>query len=305
MKRNWIALASLVLDLVLVALVLWQGRRLDTLEQDLWNVQDNLMDRQDQVMDEMGALRQDVQEGERLIADCALEPAGLDPETRSVLLNASVTLKAWSADTDATLLLELEGQTTEASLTHGGNGVFTGEAAVPVEENGSLTVTLLADTGGTVTREQAEFVYQLSDLLPVTDGATGTSTPYWVEDTLLLNSGFFFCPYDRDHDYVEVRDPEFRLYRNGELILEEAAVYHPMSDDIPYCYYLREVNEDGLGQTIPVDVQPGDTLRLAFACQDQFGLAYEFTVDHWQVLKDDAVEVHLDGDRLPILTWPT
>ena len=69
MKRNWIALASLALDLVLVALVLWQGSRLDTLEQDLWNVQDNLMDRQDQVMDEMGALRQDVQEGERLIAD--------------------------------------------------------------------------------------------------------------------------------------------------------------------------------------------------------------------------------------------
>ena len=305
MKRNWIALASLALDLVLVALVLWQGSRLDTLEQDLWNVQDNLMDRQDQVMDEMGALRQDVQEGERLIADCALEPAGLDPETRSVLLNASVTLKAWSADTDATLLLELKGQTTGTPLTHAGNGVFTGEAAVPVEENGSLTATLLADTGGTVTREEAEFVYQLSDLLPVTDGATGTSTPYWEEDTLLLQSGFFFCPYDRDHDYVEVRDPEFRLYRNGELILEEAAVYHPMSDDIPYCYYLREVNEDGLGQTIPVDVQPGDELRLAFACQDQFGLAYEFTVDHWQVLKDDAVEVHLDGDRLPILTWPT
>ena len=304
MKKNWIALVSLALNLVLVALVLWQGSRLDTLEQDLWNVQANLLDRQDQVMDEVDALREDVQEGERLIADCALEPAGLDPETRSVLLNASVTLKEWGEDTDAALLLELEGQTTEAPLTHGGNGVFTGEAAVPVEENGSLTVTLLADTGGTVTREQAEFVYQLSDLLPVTDGATGTSTPYWEEDTLLLQSGFSFCPYDRDHDYVEVRDPEFRLYRNGELILEEAAVYHPMSDDIPYCYYLREVNEDGLGQTIPVDAQPGDDLRLAFACQDQFGLAYEFTVDRWQVLDGDVEKVYLDGDRLPTLTWP-
>ena len=280
MKKNWIALVSLALNLVLVALVLWQGSRLDTLEQDLWNVQANLLDRQDQVMDEVDALREDVQEGE------------------------PVTLKEWGEDTDAALLLELEGQTTEAPLTHGGNGVFTGEAAVPVEENGSLTVTLLADTGGTVTREQAEFVYQLSDLLPVTDGATGTSTPYWEEDTLLLQSGFFFCPYDRDHDYVEVRDPEFRLYRNGELILEEAAVYHPMSDDIPYCYYLREVNEDGLGQTIPVDAQPGDELRLAFACQDQFGLAYEFTVDHWQVLKDDAVDVSLDEDFYPTLTWP-
>ena len=45
MKKNGIALVSLVLNLVLVALVLWQGSRLDTLEQDLWNVQDNLMDR--------------------------------------------------------------------------------------------------------------------------------------------------------------------------------------------------------------------------------------------------------------------
>ena len=304
MKKNGIALVSLVLNLVLVALVLWQGSRLDALEQDLWNVQDNLMDRQGQVMDEVDALREDVQEGERLIADCALEPAGLDPEARSVLLNASVTLKEWSADTDAALLLELDGQTTEARLAHAGNGVFTGEAAVPAEENGSLSVTLLADIDGTVTREQAEFVYQLSDLLPVTDGATGTSTPYWEEDTLLLQSGFFFCPYDRDHDYVEVRDPEFRLYRNGELILEETAVYHPMSDDIPYCYYLREINKDGLGETIPVDAQLGDTLRLAFACQDQFGLAYEFTMDRWQVLDGDVEKVYLDGDRLPTLTWP-
>ena len=305
MKRNWIALASLVLDLVLVALVLWQGRRLDTLEQDLWNVQDNLMDRQDQVMDEMGALRQDVQEGERLIADCALEPAGLDPETRSVLLNASVTLKAWSADTTAALLLELDGQTTEAPLTHAGNGVFTGKAAVPVEGNGRLTVTLLADTGGAVNREQADYIYRLSELLPIADHASGHMNLSWEEETLQLQSGYMFLAYDRENNNIPVQQPAFRLYRNDAVIFEEAAVESSMSSDYPHCYYLREVNEDGLGQTIPVNAQPGDTLRLTFVCQDQFGLAYEFTMDCWQVLKDDAVEVHLDGDRLPILTWPT
>ena len=83
MKKNWIALVSLALNLVLVALVLWQGSRLDTLEQDLWNVQANLLDRQDQVMDEVDALREDVQEGERLIADCALEPAGLSEDMKN------------------------------------------------------------------------------------------------------------------------------------------------------------------------------------------------------------------------------
>ena len=38
MKKNWIALVSLALNLVLVALVLWQGSRLDILEQNLWSV---------------------------------------------------------------------------------------------------------------------------------------------------------------------------------------------------------------------------------------------------------------------------
>ena len=175
-----------------MALVLWQGSRLDTLEQDLWNVQDNLMDRQDQVMDEMGALRQDVQEGERLIADCSLEPAGLDPETRSVLLNASVTLKEWSADTTAALLLELDGQTTEAPLTYAGNGVFTGEAAVPVEENGSLTATLLADTGGVTSREQAGL--HLPALRTAAHCRLGYRDQLFVleEETLQLQSGHMF-----------------------------------------------------------------------------------------------------------------
>ena len=64
------------------------------------------------------------------------------------------------------------------------------------------------------------------------------------------------------------------------------------------------MNEDGLGETIPVDAQPGDELRLTFACQDQFGLAYEFPYARWQVY-DSAVEtVHEDGDVFPALTWP-
>ena len=303
MKKNGIALVSLALNLVLVALALWQGSRLDTLEQDLRNVQGNLMDRQDQVMDEVDALREDVREGERLIADCSLEPAGLDPKARSVLLDASVTLKEWGAGTDAALLLELDGQTTQAPLTHAGNGVFTGEAAVPVEGNGSLTVTLLADTAGVTSREQADYIYQLSDLLPIADYATGHMDLSW-EETLQLQSGYMFLAYDREYNNIPVQQPTFRLYRNDALIFEEAAVEFPMSSDFPYCYYLREVNEDGLGQTIPVDAQPGDTLQLTFACQDQFGLAYEFTMDRWQVLDDDVQDVYLHGDRLPTLTWP-
>lgn len=304
MKKNWIALASLVLNLVLVALVLYQGSRLDTLEQNLWSVQNNLTDSLDQTMTEVSDLREDIQEGERLIADCSLEPAGLDPETRSVLLNASVTLKEWSEDTSAALLLELDGQTTEAPLNHAGDGVFTGAAAVPVEGNGSLTVTLLADIDGVVNREEADYVYQLSELLPIADRSTGTNYLSWEEETLQLLSGYMFAAYDRERNNIPVQQPTFRLYRNDAMIFEEAAVEIPMSSDFPYCYYLREVNKDGLGETIPVDAQPGDALRLAFACQDQFGLAYEFTMDRWQVLDGDVQDVYLNGDRLPTLTWP-
>ena len=88
------------------------------------------------------------------------------------------------------------------------------------------------------------------------------------------------------------------------LILMLPTVRPKPNESLGQITLCRPLNEDGLGQTIPVNAQPGDTLRLTFVCQDQFGLEYEFTMDCWQVLKDDAVEVHLDGDRLPILTWP-
>lgn len=304
MKKNGIALASLVLNLVLVALVLWQGSRLDTLERNIWDVQNDLTDSLDQTAMEVSGLREDIREGERLVADWSLEPAGIDPETRSVLLNASVTLKEWNGDTDAALLLELDGQTTEAPLTHAGNGVFTGAAAVPVEGNGSLTVTLLADVDGVVNREQADYIYQLSELLPIASWSPGFAELYWEDGTLLLPSGFVFTAYDQAYNNIPVQQPAFRLYRNGTVIFEEAAVEIPVREDDPYCYYLRETNEDGLGETIPVDAQPGDELRLTFACQDQFGLAYEFPFGCWQVYDSAVGTVHEDGDVFPALTWP-
>ena len=124
MKKNWIALVSLALNLVLVALVLWQGSRLDTLEQDLWNVQANLLDRQDQVMDEVDALREDVREGERLIADWSLEPAGLDSETQSLLAEVVLQLRQWGADTSVKLTI----------LTPAGETVQTIPADVETQE---------------------------------------------------------------------------------------------------------------------------------------------------------------------------
>lgn len=306
MKKNGIAFTSFILNLVLVTLVLYQGNRLNILRQDIRNVQNNLGDSLNKTMEEVSDLWEDIQAGERLISDCALEPAGLDPETRAVLLNTSVTLKEWSADTDAMLLLELDGQTTEAPLTHAGNGVFTGAAAVPVEGNGSLTVTLLADINGVVNREQADYVYPLSALLPIADRATGRHGMFWDGKALQLRSGYMFAAYDREYNNIPVQQPMFRLYRNDAVIFEEAAVESPWSSGLPHCYYLREVNEDGRGETIPVNAQLGDALRLTFVCQDQFGLAYEFTMERWKVLDGDVEEeeVYLDEDMLPALTWP-
>ena len=129
MKKNWIALVSLALNLVLVALVLWQGSRLDTLEQDLWNVQANLLDRQDQVMDEVDALREDVQEGERLIADWSLEPAGLDSETQSLLAEVVLQLRQWGVDTSVKLtILTPAGETVQTiPADAGGRSVWLWE----------------------------------------------------------------------------------------------------------------------------------------------------------------------------------
>ena len=87
--------------------------------------------------------------------------------------------------------------------------------------------------------------------------------------------------------------------------LKEEAVHRARNHRIPHCYYLRETNEDGRGQEIPVEGVPGDIILLTFSCRDEYGLEYEFYIEGWEIGEDDVENYEADLLwYIPQLTWP-
>ena len=259
------------------------------------------------IWEQVDILQSQLQEEEKLIADCSLELTGLDMETRSLLTEATVTLRQWGTDTSAVLQVELAGDRVAFPMTAAGDGVFTASVSLPVEQKEDTVpvLTLLAETGGVTVREDVDNIPRTFDLMPVARGVSGGGSLRWRDGQLLLPSGFSFTPYDFADNNITVQEPQFRLYRNGEQVLQEEAVHRAGNPRIPHCYYLRETNEDGRGQEIPVEGVPGDIILLTFSCRDEYGLEYEFYIEGWEIGEDD-VENYEAAQLwyIPQLTWP-
>ena len=307
MGKRWIPVVSLVLNVVLLVLLLLQGSRLEQLGRSTANDVASTMTQVRRIWEQVDILQSQLQEEEKLIADCSLELTGLDMETRSLLTEATVTLRQWGTDTSAVLQVELAGDRVAFPMTAAGDGVFTASVSLPVEQKEDTVpvLTLLAETGGVTVREDVDNIPRTFDLMPVARGVSGGGSLRWRDGQLLLPSGFSFTPYDFADNNITVQEPQFRLYRNGEQVLQEEAVHRAGNPRIPHCYYLRETNEDGRGQEIPVEGVPGDIILLTFSCRDEYGLEYEFYIEGWEIGEDDVENYEADLLwYIPQLTWP-
>ena len=85
MKKQWMQMASLVLNCVLILLVFWQGSRLDDLELEMRR---GLNDLESTTRSETASVASRVErildERARVIADYELMPTGLDQETQTL-----------------------------------------------------------------------------------------------------------------------------------------------------------------------------------------------------------------------------
>ena len=306
MGKRWIPVVSLVLNVVLLVLLLFQGSRLEQLGRSTANDVASTMTQVRRIWEQVDILQSQLQE-EKLIADCSLEPTGLDMEARALLADVALQLKEWGADTSAVLQVELAGDRVAFPMTAAGDGVFTASVSLPVEQKEDTVpvLTLLAETGGVTVREDVDNIPRTFDLMPVARGVSGGGSLRWRDGQLLLPSGFSFTPYDFADNNITVQEPQFRLYRNGEMVLQEEAVHRAGNPRIPHCYYLWETNEDGRGQEIPVEGVPGDIILLTFSCRDEYGLEYEFYIEGWEIGEDD-VENYEAAQLwyIPQLTWP-
>lgn len=308
MKQNWMQTATLALCVVLLALVLRQGQRIEQMEHRL---DEEINDAKHGIWYKIDNVAADVRRGlavTRLASSYDLTAIGVDKETRGLLSEASVTLRQWGEDTRAALLVRTGEETVEVLLAHRGNGVFAAPLTLPAGERGEVELDLAVTTGGVTSRESLSGWDDVSMLLPLQ--RSGVGGPAWKgcrDGILTLSPDLSMSLDDQNGQSVPVKDPVYRLYRNGELVLERPAATDPYeAKHGRYSYYLVAAPGTGLPETAQVTVPYAqeDNFLLTLSCVDEYGLTYEFAHSRWTVREDECMEGWAAVDDYPALTWP-
>ena len=210
------------------------------------------------------------------LSDFSFEPTGLDPESHTLQADMSITLRRWTADTAATLLITQNDQTTELPMT-GTDGVFTVPVELPVEQTGEVSFAVNITAGGQTSREEVTSYSDLAMLLPLTNDGSGYGDPTYRGGSLQLQ-------YDlgvRKQYGTEVVAPVFQVLKNGETVqtLPVKISESTFSSDPDVVYYTPASEEGGFA----VSCQPEDTVELHLLCRDSFGLSYDFTACTYEI----------------------
>ena len=298
MKKNWFQILSLALNVVLLIALLMTRTELADTQNNLKNQLDSvacwLMDVQDQITDLSVRQREQTED----LSDFSFEPTGLDPESHTLQADMSITLRRWTADTEVTLLVTRNGQTTEQSMT-GTDGVFTAPVELPVEQTGEVSFAVNITAGGQTSREEVTSYSDLAMLLPLTNDGSGYGDPTYRGGSLQLQ-------YDlgvRKQYGTEVIAPVFQVLKNGETVqtLPVKISESTVSSDPDVVYYTPASENGG----IAVSCQPKDTIELHLLCRDSFGLSYDFTACTYEIDQDGtmAEEVWPVTDHNVRVSW--
>ena len=298
MKEKRFQNLSLALNVVLlIALFATRAELADTqnsLKNQLDSVAWRLMDVQDQITDLSVRQREQTED----LSDFSFEPTGLDPESHTLQADMSITLRRWTADTEVTLVVTQNGQTTELPMS-GSGGVFTAPVNLPVEQTGEVSFAANITEGGQTSREEVTSYSDLAMLLPLTNDGSGYGDPTYRGGSLQLQ-------YDlgvRKQYGTEVVAPVFQVLKNGETVqtLPVKISESTVSSDPDVVYYTPASENGG----IAVSCQPEDTVELHLLCRDSFGLSYDFTVCTYEIDQDGTMveEVWPDTDYNVRVFW--
>ena len=282
MKEKRFQILSLALNVVLLIALLMTRTELADTQNNLKNQLDSvacwLMDVQDQITDLSVRQREQTED----LSDFSFEPTGLDPESHMLQADMSITLRRWTADTAATLLITQNDQTTELPMT-GTDGVFTVPVELPVEQTGEVSFAVNITASGQTSREEVTSYSDLAMLLPLTNDGSGYGDPTYRGGSLQLQ-------YDlgvRKQYGTEVVAPVFQVLKNGETVqtLPVKISESTVSSDPDVVYYTPASENGG----IAVSCQPEDTVELHLLCRDTFGLSYDFTVCTYEIDQDGTM----------------
>lgn len=298
MKKNWLQILSLALNVaLLITLLVTRAELVNTrtvLKSNLDGIAWRLSDMDDRITNLSAKQREQTED----LSDFSFEPTGLDPESHTLQADMSITLRRWTADTEVALLITQNGQTAELPMT-GTDGVFATPVGLPVEDTGEVSFAANITAGGQTSREEVTSYSDLAVLLPLSNDSSGYGDPTY-------RGGSFQLQYDlgiRKQYGTEVIDPVFQVLKNGETVqtLPVKISESTVSSDPDVVYYTPASENGG----IAVSCQPEDTVELHLLCRDSFGLSYDFTVCSYEIDQDGtmAEEVWPVTDHNVRVSW--
>ena len=282
MKKNWLQILSLALNVaLLITLLVTRAELVNTrtvLKSNLDGIAWRLSDMDDRITNLSAKQREQTED----LSDFSFEPTGLDPESHTLQADMSITLRRWTADTEVALLITQNGQTAELPMT-GTDGVFATPVGLPVEDTGEVSFAANITAGGQTSREEVTSYSDLAVLLPLSNDSSGYGDPTY-------RGGSFQLQYDlgiRKQYGTEVIAPVFQVLKNGETVqtLPVKISESTVSSDPDVVYYTPASEEGGFA----VSCQPEDTVELHLLCRDSFGLSYDFTVCTYEIDQDGTM----------------
>ena len=176
MKKNWLQILSLALNVaLLITLLVTRAELVNTrtiLKSNLDGIAWRLSDMDDRITNLSAKQREQTED----LSDFSFEPTGLDPESHTLQADMSITLRRWTADTAVTLLITQNGQTAELPMT-GTDGVFATPVGLPVEDTGEVSFAANITAGGQTSREEVTSYSDLAVLLPLSNDSSGYGEP--------------------------------------------------------------------------------------------------------------------------------
>lgn len=223
-----------------------------------------------------------------------LEPTGTDPAERTVS-GQLVVDPGWQYGRLLQADLRADNETIPVPLTRREDGTFSGTVTLPLDAE---PIWMTLQTEGDGTTELSPLLTAALDtyaLLPVQRRTWSGVSPSYGDSTFGLGGELAFGIQNWEAPGVRVQAPEFRLYRGGQMVETVPAQEQHTGRTYRYTANLEE--------PVLVPCQPGEEIRLTFACRDDFGLAYEFDYDCWQTTAD-GLEARSAFFTDPALTWP-
>ena len=284
MKKNWMQLLSLLLSVVLLVLLFKQNQTIKDLQSSLQNVENRMYDLEDEVRGISGDVTRAVEEAANPIQNWEVQPKGIDKENQRLLADVALELKSWQEDTVVHLETVVGADQHILALPVNSVGTCSGVMQFPVNEQCEVTLAAVVTSGGVTTRTDLGGWGDISMLLPVQMHSWGGSVPTYQDGKLLIGQ-YEGSLEDPNGQAIAGINTRYRLYVNDALVREEAEC----------------VNWEQACAT-------GDQVKLTLACEDEFGLGYEFLLyagkcEESGELNEAAAEAG-SGGSVPVLNWP-